>query len=68
MTFAIVDSGIMVDHPKLKDHLWTGEDGEAHGARCIDGTRSSDVTDRDGHGTMLAGAVLAGAQSAPGVG
>ena len=69
VTVAIVDSGIMVDHPKLKDHLWSGtvDGGPAHGARCIDRTLSPAVTDRDGHGTMLAGTILSVAQRAPGV-
>jgi subtilisin family serine protease len=69
VTVAIVDSGIMVDHPKLKDHLWAGtvDGAQAHGARCIDGTRSRDVTDRDGHGTRLAGTILSVTQGAPGV-
>jgi subtilisin family serine protease len=69
VTVAIVDSGIMVDHPELKENLWTGTvDGrQAHGARCIAGTRSRDVTDRDGHGTRLAGTILSVARGAPGV-
>ncbi len=69
VTVAVVDSGIMVDHPDLKGYLWTGTVAGtlAHGARCIGGTRSPDVTDHDGHGTRLAGAVLAAAQRAPGI-
>lgn len=69
VTVAVVDSGIMVDHPELKGHLWTGkvEGVPAHGARCIGGTRSPDVTDHDGHGTRLAGCILAASMGAPGV-
>lgn len=69
VTVAVVDSGIMVDHPDLKDHLWTGTVAgqPAHGARCIGGTRTGDVTDQDGHGTRLAGTILSVAQGAPGI-
>src|SRR5262249_5903931 len=59
---AIVDSGIAVDHPDLARHLWTDTgDPTVHGARFIDGQQDSDLTDQDGHGTMLAGAILASA-------
>ena len=69
VTVAVVDSGIMVDHPALKSHLWAGTVAgqPAHGARCIGGTRSGDVTDQDGHGTRLAGTILSVAQGAPGI-
>jgi hypothetical protein len=70
VTVAIVDSGIMDHHPSLKGHLWTGRVGttpEAHGARCIDKPEEPDVSDQDGHGTRLAGTILAGAEGAPGV-
>jgi subtilisin family serine protease len=63
---AIVDSGITVDHPELRNHLWTG-DGGIHGKRFIEGKSDADVTDEDGHGTMLAGTILAVANPAPGV-
>lgn len=68
VTVAIVDSGIMVDHPDLKPHLWTGMvvGRPAHGARCI-GPLRADVTDEDGHGTRLAGTILAAALGAPDV-
>jgi len=58
---AIVDSGIMVDHPAFKGHLWTTKVGgqDAHGARCMGGELDHDLTDQDGHGTMLAGSILA---------
>ena len=65
MTVAIVDSGIMVDHPELKDHLWSGtvDGGTAHGARCTGRSEAADVTDQDGHGTMLAGTILSVAEA-----
>ena len=58
---AIVDSGIMVDHPDFKGHLWTSKvDGQdVRGARCMEGELDYALTDQDGHGTMLAGSILA---------
>jgi hypothetical protein len=69
VTVAVVDSGIMVDHPDLKDRLWSGivAGHQANGARCIGGTQTGDVTDQDGHGTRLAGTILSVAQDAPGI-
>jgi thermitase len=67
---AVIDSGIMVGHPDLKDRLWKGAaDGKnwKYGVRCIGGTRSSDVTDQNGHGTRLAGTIIAAAEGATGV-
>jgi subtilisin family serine protease len=65
---AVVDSGIMVDHPDLKDHLWTMEDRrDVHGARCMGGAQDYDLTDQDGHGTMLAGSILATANAVRGL-
>jgi hypothetical protein len=66
---AIVDSGIMVKHEDLKRRLWEGlvRGQPAYGARCVAGTRSPDITDRDGHGTMVAGTILATVGKAPGV-
>ena len=65
---AIVDSGITVDHPDLANRLWTDPgDRKVHGARCMDGQRDSDVTDQEGHGTMLAGTILATANHIEGI-
>jgi thermitase len=61
---AIVDSGITVDHPILREHLWTGN-GSIPGKRFIDGASDGNITDEDGHGTMLAGVVIAAADRAP---
>ncbi len=67
---AIVDSGLMVDHPHLRNRLWsmkTKDGGHVvHGARCMGGVGAItdyDITDQDGHGTMLAGSILATANS-----
>lgn len=65
---AVVDSGIMVDHPDLKDHLWTMKGRrDVHGARFIGGAQDDDLTDQDGHGTMLAGSILATANAVRGL-
>ena len=45
---AIVDSGIMARHPDLQPHVAVPD-------------RARDATDEDGHGTMLAGSVIAAA-------
>jgi subtilisin family serine protease len=65
---AIIDSGITVDHPDLADRLWAyPDDPKVHGVRLMDGQRDSDVTDQDGHGTMLAGTILATANHVEGI-
>lgn len=64
---AVVDSGIMGDHSDLKSLRWSGTiDGEYrdYGARCIGGTVGDDITDQNGHGTQLAGTILAAAAGA----
>lgn len=68
---AIIDSGIDVNHPDLKDNLWVNtlelngrpgvdDDGngiidDVHGYNAITG--SSDLTDDVGHGTHVAGTI-----------
>jgi subtilase family protein len=65
---AVVDSGIMLDHPRLSGHRWTDpSDQKVHGARFMNGKRGDDVSDQDGHGTMLAGTILATANFVEGV-
>jgi len=67
---AVVDSGIMVNHPKFKGRLWSStfeKEDYVHGARCIGNTRTADVTDQDGHGTRLAGTILSAAHGEPGI-
>jgi subtilisin family serine protease len=67
VTIAIVDSGIMVNHPDLRHNLW--EEGHGiNGARCASGkVVDHDLTDEDGHGTMLAGTILATAGRDPSI-
>jgi subtilisin family serine protease len=65
---AVVDSGLCVDVPEFAGHLWTDPSAGVHGARVLDGAlRDDDVTDQDGHGTMLAGTILATANFANGI-
>jgi len=68
VTMAIVDSGIMVDHPRLAGRLWKGE--RPRGEQFIkntDGTDrpNDDLHDQDGHGTLLAGTVMDAAGDTP---
>jgi len=57
---AIVDSGVMVDHPDLREHLWNRKvlGRKVYGANCMGEAVEDDPTDQDGHGTMLAGSIL----------
>jgi subtilisin family serine protease len=52
---AIVDSGIHTGHPDLAGHLW--DDGFGHHGFNVLTNTFDGGTDRDGHGTMLAGTV-----------
>jgi subtilisin family serine protease len=58
---AVVDSGIMDTHPNLKNHMWKGCErwSKGPGARYIGRPPDADTTDRDGHGTLVAGTILA---------
>ncbi len=66
VTVAIVDTGMMISHPDLATNVWTRVIGgkSVYGFRFINGTADNDVSDEDGHGTQLAGTVLAGANQA----
>jgi subtilisin family serine protease len=61
---AIVDSGVHTGHPDLAGHLWT--DGAGHHGRNLL-TNTFDVSDTDGHGTLLAGTVGAISNNATGI-
>ena len=56
---AIVDSGLMLEHPAFTGHRWTGD-----GKQFIEGKSDNDLTDQDGHGTSLAGTILSAAADA----
>lgn len=66
---AIVDSGLAVEHPEFKDRLWWEDiDGRRiQGARRMGRARDHEITDEDGHGTNLAGTILATANRVKGV-
>jgi Subtilase family len=65
---AIIDSGIMAAHPDLLHNLWSDRTPPgAHGRNMIGPQPTDDIKDEDGHGTMLAGTVLAGASRSPAV-
>lgn len=67
---AIIDTGIDVDHPLIRDHLWTnpreqknaidndgnGFAGDLHGWNFV--SNSNDLSDNHGHGTHVAGIIL----------
>jgi subtilisin family serine protease len=61
---AIVDSGIHSGHPDLANHLWDDGAGN-HGLNVL--TNTFDVSDRDGHGTLLAGTVGAISNNTQGI-
>jgi hypothetical protein len=68
---AVVDTGVDLDHPDLKDVLYRDARGEVIGANFV-GSRSSmpanrDFDDRNGHGTHVAGLVAAAANNGQGV-
>jgi subtilisin family serine protease len=67
---AVVDSGIMVDHPHFRGHLWTTQVNgrDVHGRCFVNADEEDyDLTDQDGHGTMVAGSILATANAIRGV-
>ncbi len=53
---AVVDTGVALDHPDLRDHLWTGTGG-VHGHDFVDDDANPD--DYDFHGTHVAGTAAA---------
>jgi thermitase len=53
---AVVDTGVALDHPDLRDHLWTGPGG-VHGHDFVDDDTNPD--DYDFHGTHVAGTAAA---------
>lgn len=71
VTVAVIDTGIDRRHPELLGALWTnpgetaerrdadgnGFAGDVHGWNFVD--NSSDVTDKNGHGTVVAGIIAA---------
>lgn len=58
---AIIDTGIDVNHPLIKDHLWVSPSGGLHGWNFS--SNNSDIEDNHGHGTHIAGIILRKAPS-----
>ncbi|MEM3618548.1 MAG: S8 family peptidase [Candidatus Bathyarchaeia archaeon] len=55
---AVLDTGVDTEHPDLKDNL-------VEGYNFVD--KNNDVTDSDGHGTMVAGIIAAVANNSKGI-
>ncbi len=80
MVVAVIDTGIDIDHPDIRNNLWRNEKecsgdpkkdndgngfkGDCHGWNFVDNT--PDLTDNHGHGTHIAGIV--GAEGGNGIG
>ncbi|GEM_PF-1360264 len=80
VTVAVIDTGVDIWHPDLMGALWTNEkeipfDGidndkngyvdDVHGWNFID--QNNDVTDLNGHGTIVAGILAAGVNNGIGI-
>ena len=66
---AVVDSGLDVTHATFVNHLWRDHVAgqEINGFHCEGGQLGYDVTDREGHGTKLAGTILGTANHVEGL-
>lgn len=62
---AVIDSGVDLGHPDLETQLHRDGDGRVVGADYVDG--DADPTDRNGHGTMVAGIAAAAADNGIGI-
>jgi hypothetical protein len=73
---AVIDSGVRIDHPDLRSNLWRNpaerpgndrdDDGngyvdDVHGVNLSGRGETTDLTDRAGHGTHVAGTIAAAA-------
>lgn len=75
IVIAIIDTGIDMNHPMFRDHLWTnpqeinnGKDNDGNGfAGDFHGwnfsSQTGDINDEHGHGTHIAGIILRKADS-----
>lgn len=62
---AVLDTGIDLEHPDLRDRLLRDGDGRVVGRDFVDGDRVPQ--DENGHGTMVAGIALAMADNGEGI-
>ncbi|MCB0348402.1 MAG: S8 family serine peptidase [Bdellovibrionales bacterium] len=60
---AVIDTGVDVNHPDIKNNLWTSKTG-THGWNFV--ANNADLTDNHGHGTHIAGII--GAEGGNGIG
>jgi major intracellular serine protease len=67
---AIIDTGVDVSHPMIRDHLWTNPEYRLNGkgpARGLHGwnfiSDNEDISDNHGHGTHIAGIILQQSQT-----
>ncbi len=82
VTVAVMDSGVMLTHPDLRNNIWTnpdevagdGEDNDGnsfnddiHGWNFIDSDAGYNVDDEIGHGTHVAGIISAETNNGVGV-
>ena len=75
ITVAVLDTGVRYDHTDLSANMWTnpqqgtfsGVTGDRYGMRCVNGVKSGDPMDDNGHGSHCAGIIGAVANNSRGV-
>ncbi len=55
---AVIDTGIDATHPDLRNNLWTAADG-SHGRNFLDRGAAGEISDLNGHGTLVASVIAA---------
>lgn len=68
-TIAVIDTGVDLDHPDLKDVIWSDANGRGLDATTLEGVVSYNPTDisPDGHGTHVAGLLAAQTNNSLGI-
>ena len=64
-TVAVIDTGVDLDHPDLRDRIVRDTEGQIMGLDLIDG--DDHPQDRHGHGTLVAGIIGATSDNAEGI-